>query len=80
MKRQIRFTLRTYTTVVSAIACCSYVAGHATAMHQHASLSEKRKMLCKKDGSISKIRYVGRAFKDFYKMMEDPLGYEVELD
>lgn len=58
----------------------AYLAGHTSAMHQHASQEEIDRMMLDKNGRIDKIKYCKEAFKDYKRMMDDPLGLQKELN
>lgn len=58
----------------------AYICGHAVAMHQHTSLAEQNKMIRDENGNLNKKKYIFEAFKDYKRMIDDPLGFERELD
>lgn len=53
---------------------CGYIAGHAVAIHQHASRDEVRKLIRNADGKIDWKTYIIKALKDCKRMLDDPSG------
>lgn len=55
---------------------CGYVAGHTACAHRHVSMCEMINMLRDDNGRQNKIHYIIEAFKDYKRMINDPLGVE----
>lgn len=70
-----------FAKVLAILACDlivvggAYIAGHSAAMHQHAGIEECDKLLRDENSRIDNKKYIIEAFKDFKRMLDDPLGH-----
>lgn len=64
-----------YTIGCSICMVGGYLAGHTACAHQHVAVSEQNRMLRNKEGGWPDTKaYIINAFKDYGKMIQDPLG------
>lgn len=54
----------------------AYIAGHAICMHQHVEPKGQNAVMLDENGKLSYKKYVIEAFKDYKRVMDDPLGIE----
>lgn len=53
---------------------CGYVAGHTSCAHRHVSMTEIGNMWTNDRGQRTNGHYIKEAFKDYIRMIKDPLG------